>query len=63
MGASCRHIGHVGRFSSAFGLAALLWVFEIVDDVSTLSSMLIGFYNGLEEERPPEGAVHRRQIC
>ena len=54
-------LGGLAGFQVVFGLAALLYCrrgFEVVDDVSTLSSMFVDFPIGLEEEKRQEGAVH-----
>ena len=62
MRASCRYIGCFGYFSDLFGLAALLYCrrnFEIVDDVSTLSSMFTDFPFDPREKRPQEGAIYQ----
>ena len=54
-------LGGLAGFQVVFGLAALLYCrggFEVVDDVSTLSSMFADFPMFLEEEKIQEGAVH-----
>ena len=54
-------LGGLAGFQVVFGLAALLYCrggFEVVDNVSTLSSMFADFPIGLEEEKRQEGAVY-----
>ena len=54
-------LGGLAGFQVVSGLVALLYCrggFEVVDDVSTLSSMFADFSIGLEEEKRQEGAVH-----
>jgi len=53
-------LGGLAGFQILFGLAALFYCkqgFQIVDDVSTLSSMLADFPRGSEEEGPQKGGA------